>query len=81
MKFPLTAMLLLLPVLACADAPPVPPPPSIKATTWVLIDQASGQVIAGHEADRSVEPASLTKLMTAYAVFHALKSGKLKLDT
>ena len=81
MKFPFVALLLLLPVLACADAPPVPPPPTIKATTWALIDQASGQVIAGHDADQSVEPASLTKLMTAYAVFHALKSGKLKLDT
>ena len=81
MKFPFAALLLLLPALALADAPPVPPPPAIQATTWVLIDQASGQVIAAHDADRSVEPASLTKLMTAYAVFHALRSGKLKLDT
>jgi D-alanyl-D-alanine carboxypeptidase (penicillin-binding protein 5/6) len=74
-------LLLLLPALARADAPPVPPPPTINATTWVLIDQASGLVIAGHDADKSVEPASLTKLMTAYAVFHALRNGKLKLDT
>ena len=82
MKFPFAALLLsLLPALSRADAPPVPPPPAIKATTWVLIDQASGLVIAGHDTDKSVEPASLTKLMTAYAVFHALRSGKLKLDT
>lgn len=81
MKFSFAALLLLVPALAFADAPPVPPPPSIDATTWVLIDQASGQVIAGHDADKPVEPASLTKLMTAYAVFHALRSGKLKLDT
>ena len=81
MKFPFAALLLLLPTLARADAPPVPPPPSIAATTWILMDQASGQIITGHGADQSVEPASLTKLMTAYAVFHALQSGKLKLDT
>ncbi len=81
MKFPFAALLLVIPALASADAPPVPPPPAIQATTWVLIDQASGQVIAAHDADKSVEPASLTKLMTAYAVFHALRSGKLKLDT
>lgn len=81
MKFSVAALLLLLPILARAEAPPVPPPPAIKATTWILIDQASGQVIAGHGADQSVEPASLTKLMTAYAVFHALHSGKLKLET
>jgi D-alanyl-D-alanine carboxypeptidase (penicillin-binding protein 5/6) len=81
LKFPFAALLLLLPAFARAEAPPVPPPPSIKASTWILMDQASGQVITGHKADQSVEPASLTKLMTAYAVFHALHSGKLKLDT
>ena len=81
MKFFVSVLLLVLPALACADAPPVPPAPVIKATTWILVDQASGRVIAAHGADQFVEPASLTKLMTAYAVFHSLKSGKLKLDT
>ena len=81
MKFPCAALLLLLPAFARADAPPVPPPPSIEARAWILMDQASGQVLTGHGADQSVEPASLTKLMTAYAVFHALRDGKLKLDT
>ncbi len=81
MKFPFAALLLLIPTLARADAPPVPPPPSIAATAWILMDHASGQVIAAHGADQPVEPASLTKLMTAYAVFHALQSGKLKIDT
>ena len=55
--------------------------PSLEATSWVLVDQQSGQVLAGHRANDAVEPASITKLMTAYAVFHALKEGKLKLDT
>ena len=66
---------------ARAEAPPVPPPPALPATAWILVDQESGAVLAGREADARVEPASLTKLMTAYAVFHALRDGKLKLDT
>ena len=66
---------------ARAETPPVPPPPSIEATAWVVVDQASGQTLAGHRENERVEPASITKLMTAYAVFHALRDGKLKLDT
>jgi serine-type D-Ala-D-Ala carboxypeptidase (penicillin-binding protein 5/6) len=64
-----------------AAAQPVPPPPALEATSWVLVDQLSGQAIAGKRADEAVEPASITKLMTAYAVFHALRDGKLKLET
>ena len=67
--------------LAHGAAPPVPPPPVLKASSWVLVDQQSGQVIAGHRANDAVEPASITKLMTAYAVFQALREGKIKLDT
>ena len=81
MKFLLAAALVLLPAFTRADAPPIPPPPTLEASSWILMDQASGQVIAGHASDQSVEPASLTKLMTAYAVFHALRDGTLKLDT
>jgi len=81
LKLPYVALLLLLPAFARADAPTVPPPPSIEARAWILMDQASGQVLTGHGTDQAVEPASLTKLMTAYAVFHALRDGKLKLDT
>ena len=78
------ATLLLLAAAAPARAalgPPVPPPPKLEATSWVLMDQQSGQVLVGQRADDAVEPASITKLMTAYAVFHALKDGKLRLDT
>lgn len=75
--------LLLLAVSAVAGAAtsPVPPPPVLEAGSWVLVDNQSGQVLVGHRADDPVEPASITKLMTQYAVFHALKAGKLKLDT
>ncbi len=82
MKFPVAALLAAAARLRpCRCAAGSAPAHAIKASSWILIDQASGQVIAGHDADQSVEPASLTKLMTAYAVFHALQDGKLKLDT
>jgi D-alanyl-D-alanine carboxypeptidase (penicillin-binding protein 5/6) len=74
-------ILLLLSTVAGAATGPVPPPPSLEATSWVLVDQQSGQMLAGHRANDRVEPASITKLMTAYAVFHALREGKFKLDT
>src|SRR5690606_22243639 len=47
---------------------------------WLLVDFDSGRVLAEHQADERMEPASLTKLMTAYVVFTALKEGRLKLD-
>ena len=79
---PVAALLLALAAAAArAAAPPVPPPPALEATAWILVDQQSGQPLAGKRADDPIEPASITKLMTAYAVFHALKDGKLKLDT
>ncbi len=81
MRFLPIVLLSLAAVLARAEAPPVPPPPVLAATAWTLVDQDSGAVLASRDADARVEPASLTKLMTAYAVFHALRDGKLKLDT
>ncbi len=66
---------------ALAAPLPVPPPPQIKAKAWILLDQQSGRVITSRDADRPMEPASLTKLMTAYAVFKSLEGGMLQLDT
>lgn len=59
---------------------PIPKPPSVDARSYILIDHHSGRVLAENRADDRVEPASLTKLMSAYAVFTALKEGRLKLD-
>ena len=59
-----------------AQAQP-PKPPEIAANAYLLMDVTSGQVLATKDADKPVEPASLTKLMTAYIVFDALKSGKI----
>src|SRR5262249_47776951 len=49
------------------------PPPVIAAQAYLLLDVASGQVIAAENADERREPASLTKLMTAYLAFAALR--------
>ncbi len=55
-------------------------PPQVDARAYILVDAASGTVLAEHDADEHLEPASLTKLMTCYLVFNALKTGTLKLD-
>ena len=54
------------------------PPSQIAARAWVLLDVQSGQLLTGYQHDERFEPASLTKLMTAYLVFDALKQKKLK---
>jgi len=56
-----------------------PQPPEIAARSYLLVDITSGQVLAEKDAEASVEPASLTKLMTAYLVFDALRSKKIAL--
>ena len=61
---------------ALAEAP-VPPPLSARA--WLLFDATSGQLLATRNPDRRIEPASLTKLMTAYIAFAALKGRSLAL--
>ena len=57
----------------------MPPPPEVAARAYMLLDITSGQTLAAREVDAPVELASLTKLMTAYLVFDALKSGKINL--
>jgi D-alanyl-D-alanine carboxypeptidase (penicillin-binding protein 5/6) len=65
---------------AAPPLPPIPPPPTIAATSYILLDAANGQVLAASNDSAPLEPASLTKIMTAYAVFDALRSGSLKLE-
>ncbi|MBA2690386.1 MAG: D-alanyl-D-alanine carboxypeptidase [Burkholderiales bacterium] len=55
------------------------PTPNIAAKSFVLLDYQSGQVIASQKPDERIEPASLTKLMTAYIAFSAIKQKKLSL--
>ena len=66
--------------LPATAALPVPPSPQLEARAWLLTDTDSGLPLAEKNADESVEPASLTKLMTAYLAFSAIKEGRLTLD-
>jgi D-alanyl-D-alanine carboxypeptidase (penicillin-binding protein 5/6) len=58
----------------------MPQPPEVAARAYLLMDVTTGQVLAAKDPDQPVEPASLTKLMTAYIVFDALKAGKISLS-
>jgi D-alanyl-D-alanine carboxypeptidase (penicillin-binding protein 5/6) len=57
-----------------------PQPPEIAARSYILLDLNSQQVLADREADLKSDPASLTKLMTAYLVFVAIRDKKLSLE-
>ncbi len=57
----------------------IPPPPQVPVRAYVLMDYQSGNLLANLKGDERMEPASITKLMTAYVVYKALKSGKINL--
>lgn len=57
----------------------VPPPSDLTARNYILIDSDSGAILAEQDSDVRVEPASLTKIMTAYLVFQALNQGTIQL--
>src|SRR5579863_6378968 len=72
-----------------AQTPPAPAPaasmsiptaPQVDAHAYILVDYRTDKILAAKDAVARVEPASLTKLMTAYIVFQELAAGKLKLD-
>ncbi len=70
----------LLNTASAAPQIPVPAPPQIGATSYILVDHDSGEVLASQNVDQQIEPASITKLMTSYIVFSELKSGGLSLE-
>ncbi|MGJ8668717.1 MAG: D-alanyl-D-alanine carboxypeptidase family protein [Oceanococcus sp.] len=59
---------------------PTPEPPSFESNSYILLDYKSGQVLAEKNSAEQVDPASITKLMTAYIVFSELRDGKVGLD-
>ncbi len=77
MRFVLTLLLSLFAFSAAAQNVPAP---VLAGKAWLLLDHGTGQVLTAHEPDTRVEPASLTKLMTAYVTFAALKAGTIALD-
>ena len=80
MKLALLFLALLVPTASWAAARPIPNPPELDATSYFLIDFDSGRVLAEKNPDEAVEPASITKLMTAYLVDKAVEDGDITLD-
>ena len=66
--------------MAGAAVAQAPQPPEVAAKSYVLLDLTSNQTLAEREADAASDPASLTKLMTAYIVFNAIKEKRLSLE-
>ena len=58
----------------------IPTAPQVDARSYILVDYHTDKTLAAYEPEARLEPASLTKLMTAYIVFQELAAGKLKLD-
>ncbi len=79
------SVLILAPVLAqdksaaANPQPPIPEPPTIVSLAHLLVDHNTGKVLIEHQADERLDPASLTKIMTAYVVFRELAAGKVAL--
>lgn len=71
--------LMLLATPAWAQRAALPAPPPVAAQAYVLLDATTSTVLAAQNAAQAVEPASLTKLMSAYVVFDALRGGRVKL--
>ena len=84
-KLTILSLILLLPAFVFAQVPPppgmpTPAAPQLGASSYILMDFNSNEVIVEHEPDARVEMASITKLMTSYAVFQELASGDVSLD-
>lgn len=73
---------LLFSYISTANAAPslIPAPPQISANAYLLLDHNSGHILAEKNADQRIEPASLTKLMTAYVVLFEIARGGISLE-
>ena len=83
MKIPsplLVLLVLLFAAPAWSAAKPIPNPPALNASSYILMDFDSGQVLAEENADERLPPASITKLMTAFLVDKAIADGDISLD-
>ena len=76
----LAALAFLCAAASAAAQTPVPSAPALNAESYLLVDFHSGHEFAAANADDRVEPASITKLMTSYVVFHELRKGNLTLE-
>ena len=80
MKFTFLLLSILLSTASHASLPQEPAAPVLAANSYLLYDYNSNQVLVDHDGNTQMEPASLTKLMTAYLTFNALKHGTLSLE-
>ena len=71
------AFMLLLASQSVWSATPIPALPGFKSSGYVLMDYATGNILADKNADKQLEPASLTKIMTAYIAFNEIQLGRL----
>jgi len=74
------ACLFLLLASPLAAAQPIPQPPSTPGESYILMDAATGRVLAEKNADKRLPPASLTKIMTGYVVYEALADGSIAME-
>jgi serine-type D-Ala-D-Ala carboxypeptidase (penicillin-binding protein 5/6) len=79
LAFVLSSMALTLSSAALAETTQIAPPPNLAVKAYLLKDFNSNYVIASQKSNMRIEPASLTKIMTAYLSFKALKNGHLTL--
>ena len=79
MKKLITAALLLA-LSTPSLALPVPDPPNLDASSFVLMDFATGQILASREPHKRIEPASITKVMTSYIAFAEIRNGQIALE-
>src|SRR5690554_2495758 len=77
---PPTPMPVALPQSAAQPRLPIAPPPSTPGTAWILLDHATGRVLAGHNIHEPLNPASITKVMTSYVLAAEMSAGKVGAD-
>jgi serine-type D-Ala-D-Ala carboxypeptidase (penicillin-binding protein 5/6) len=80
LHFALIVLLFSQPLFAQPAVSPIPAPPPVAAKAYLLLDFNSGQPLVSRQPDERIEPASLTKLMTAYLTFAALRQKTIKVD-
>ena len=73
-------LVLLIALPAIGNARSVPEAPPLEADAYILMDAATGQVIAEHDADQRRSPASITKVMTSYVAFEEIAAGRAAMD-
>jgi D-alanyl-D-alanine carboxypeptidase (penicillin-binding protein 5/6) len=76
----IASLFLFLSLSATAAPTIIPAPPTLPATSYLLVDFNSGEVLASKDPEMRVEPASITKLMTGYILYQALEAGTISLD-